>query len=219
MIQRLYIALFLLPSLIYSQKDWNVSLGTDLNMCNNAVYSGFVAWGSHLGLHYNMLELDLAINTVNKLPFSKPQRIGIQWPNITFKYHFGSKHVSHFVAFANFQHNKFIFDPGIASPVYYNVKDENCYNCLLRTKSTNFHLGFSYELIAWHHLTFPISIGGGLGYLTSKEMNTSEPYYDTYISIWPPYNKWVFSPFISIGLKYYFLKYQNLEIDKRQPYK
>lgn len=186
MIKLLLICLF--PVTVFCQRNWNINIEGQISYFNVYETWGGIPVGIGIGVHYKSLELNAGLQMSGQ----------IYWPSITLKHHFSAFRQSRgFVSF-NYQQRKYILHPG-TSPWDHRTSDIDCYGCEVRAKSSNFHFGLGLEPAIWDRIAFPLTLAIGAVHHKGTTINAPDIAYG-------PFNKWEFSPYLSIGMRIYLLK-------------
>lgn len=158
--------------------------------------------GINLILNYSDIEIDFGYNQNNVSDFYlRNKYYSVIGPSFGFKYHLLnlSERKSHFFTYLNFQWRNYFQNNG-TPPLGGNTPIETYDEKLVKTKSTNLHLGIGYEIVITNRVSIPISISAGL----VKHVGTATAYGLTrgYTDV----NKWEFSPLFQISLRTYWFK-------------
>lgn len=191
------IILTFLPLFSFSQREWNVNIGTEVSYFNMYEYKSDLSIGYNIGFNYNTFEISFGINEAS-ISFGDKGIYNIKWPSINLKHHFAIWRRGHGFFLFNYQGRKYALNIG-TPPL--NSK-YNTYGNEVNARSDNFHLGFGIEPILWRRLAFPITLAGGIVHQKGEELPLPSGWTRNYYA----FDKWEFSPFVSVGIRLYLFK-------------
>lgn len=193
------IILFFLPLFSFSQREWNVNIGAEFSYFNTYEYLEGSTKAYNISVNYRTIELSIGLCAYDIPSFKSPVRYDIQWTSFTLKHHFAVGRRSHGFLLLNYQGRDYVLNL-LRAPVNTKYKDD--YGNEVIARSDNFHFGLGLEPILWDRLAFPISLGAGIVHHKGTELELPQNFGRYFYA----FDKWEFSPFVSIGLRLYLFK-------------